>query len=136
MLASLLAVSFESFVIDNDMLGNVMRTVRGIEVSDETLAVEVIDQSARGPGHYLGHPQTLELMERDYVYPAISDRTSPEEWREAGAPDILERARDYVRATLREHYPDHIGAKADARIRERFDIRLPRAAMGPDSGRW
>ncbi|MCH8962291.1 MAG: trimethylamine methyltransferase family protein, partial [Bacteroidetes bacterium] len=61
--ASLLGVAFESFVIDNDMLGAVLRTVRGIEVTDESLSVDVIAEVTAGPGHYLGHPQTLDLME-------------------------------------------------------------------------
>jgi trimethylamine---corrinoid protein Co-methyltransferase len=42
------------------MLGNVLRTVRGIEVTDETLSLDVIaDVNTGGPGHYLGrgHPR-------------------------------------------------------------------------------
>ncbi len=136
MLASLMAMCFEGLVIDNDMLGHVIRTVRGIEVTDETLAVEIIHHCATGPGHYLGHPQTLALMERDFFYPPISDRRSAEEWKEAGSPDIVERARACVRATLSTHYPGHIDPATDGRIRERFDIKLPRAAMKPGNGRW
>ncbi len=42
MLGSLMACSFEAMVIDDDMIGNVMRAVRGIEVTDETLSFGAI----------------------------------------------------------------------------------------------
>ncbi len=136
MQASLLGVAFESFVIDNDMLGAVLRTVRGIEVTDETLSVDVIAEVATGPGHYLGHPQTLALMEREYVYPDVGDRNNLDDWKEQGATDMRARARARARAILAEHYPGHIDPALDARIRERFNILLPREAMTPAGGRW
>ncbi len=136
MLASLLGVSLESFVIDNEMLGNILRTVRGIEVNEETLSVATIAEVARGPKHYLGHAQTLALMETEYVYPELSDRTTPDQWQAAGATDIAQRARDKVRRVLAENYPEHIEAATDARIRQEFDIRLDREAMTPGGGRW
>jgi trimethylamine--corrinoid protein Co-methyltransferase len=135
--AALMGCSLESLVIDNDMLENVMRIVRGIEVTDETLSLDVIeDVNVGGPGHYLGHPQTLELMESEYRYSGLIDRSSPAEWQRADRPDMVGRARDYVRETLRSHYPDHIDPALDARIRERFDIKLPREHMSAASGRW
>ena len=69
--ASLLGFCLESLIIDNDMLGSINRNVRGIEVNDETLSIEVIrDVCLNGPGHYLGHDQTLPLMQTEYIYPA------------------------------------------------------------------
>ncbi len=136
MLASVLGTALECFVIDNDMLGNINRAVRGIEVTDETLSVDVIDACATGPGHFLGHPQTLGLMQSGFVYPRVSDRTPPAVWDQMGRLDIVDRARDYVRETLRDHYPSHIGPDADARVRARFNIRLPREFMVPGNGRW
>ena len=133
--ASLLGVSLESLVIDNEMLGNVLRTVRGVEVTDETLSVDTIGEVAAGPSHYLGHPQTLGLMEKDYVYPELSDRSTPDQWREAGATDIVARAREKVRRVLAEHYPGHLDGETDSRIRDAFDICLDPGDMKP-GGRW
>ncbi|MFQ5784603.1 MAG: trimethylamine methyltransferase family protein [Alphaproteobacteria bacterium] len=134
MQASLLGVAYESFVIDNDMLGAVLRTIRGIEVTDETLSVDVIAEVVNGPGHYLGHAQTLALMEREYVYPEVGDRNNPDDWKEKGATDIRERARQWVRETLATHFPGHIAPEIDARIRERLNILLPREHMRPGGG--
>ncbi len=135
--ASLLGCCLESFVIDNDMLGGVMRAVRGIEVTEDNLSVEAMRQvCVEGPGHFLGHPQTLERMQADYVYPEVGDRASPKDWVERGSTGVVERARERTREILAAHYPGHIDPALDARIRERFPIRLARKDMAPGNGRW
>lgn len=137
MQASLMGCAFESFVIDDDMLGSVLRAIRGIEVNDDTLSLEVIaDVNLDGPGHYLGHDQTLSLMQSEYHYPPLSDRQTPGQWEEEGSLTIQDRARDYVRKTLGSHYPEHVDADLDAKIRDHFDIRLPRDSMTAGSTRW
>ncbi len=128
--ASLLSFCHESLLIDNDMIGQCLRCVRGIEVTDETLSLEVIRSVClEGPGHYLGHPQTLSLMQSEYVYPEVGDRSSPKEWLEQGKPDLVEKALAEKRRILATVYPDHIPEPVDAAIRERFNIVLPRRSM-------
>ncbi len=133
--ASLLGFCLESCVIDNDMLGSIMRTVRGIEVTDENLSVEAVRQvCTEGPGHFLGHDQTLELMEKAYVYPEVGDRSSPKEWIEKGSTNVVQRARVRTVEILDNHYPRHIDSDLDARIRREFPIRLPLKNMSPKTG--
>lgn len=128
--ASLLGVCYESMVIDNDMLGAINRTVRGIEVNDDTMSLHAMrDVCIDGPNHYLGHDQTLQLMQREYIYPTIGDRTSPKEWVEQDKPVLVEKARNRVDEILGTHYPSHISDEVDAAIREKFNIVLPREAM-------
>ena len=128
--ASLLGFCLESLIIDNDMLGQCLRCVRGIEVSDDALSIESIRQVClEGPGHYLGHDQTLSLMQTEYVYPAIGNRMSPKEWNEAGKPDIVETAIAKKQELLKNFFPRHIPNSVDARIRRGFGIRLPRSDM-------
>ncbi len=130
--ASLLGFCMESLVIDNDMIGGVLRTVRGIDVAEENLSVATIrDVCIDGPEHFLGHGQTLELMETEYVYPKVGDRTSPKEWIEQGSSDLVQRAKARTREILSRHYPVHIDPALDAAIRERFAIKLPTDAMRP-----
>ena len=136
MLGSLMALSFESMVIDNDMLGAVLRTVRGIEVNEETLSYDVIEQVVHGEGHFLRSPQTLELMRSEYEYPALADRRAPGEWESCGSPDIREQAAQRVRKILATHYPEYIDQATDAKIRDRFPILLESAVMQAGSGRW
>ena len=127
--ASLLGAAFESYVIDNDMIGTVLRGVRGIEISDETLAADAIEAVVNGEGHYLGHGQTLARMKTDYYYPEMADRQSPNDWKDAGSLDIRDRARISAREVLNNHYPRIIPAAIDERIRAEFDILLPETAM-------
>ena len=135
MLASLLGCSFEAMVIDDDMLSGIRRIARGIEVSDDTLSVDVIAEVVNGPGHFLGTRQTLELMESEFVYPRQADRSSPEDWTASGSRDIRERAAEKAKEILETHRPELIDAETDARIRDRFAIHLPpvwrRGGAGP-----
>ncbi len=135
-LSSLMGASFESMVIDNEMLGSVLRTVKGIEITDETLSFDVIAAVANGPRHYLGETQTIDKMRSEFVYPNIASRNTSSEWEEEGGRDIRDLARDKVREVLAGHYPQHISSDADAKIRAKFNIHIPRDAMKPDNNRW
>ncbi len=91
--ASLLGFCLESLILSDDLIGQALRCVRGIEVTDDTLALEVMRATCLGgPGHYLGSDQTLSLMQTEYIYPATANRQSPKEWEEKGKPDLLTEA--------------------------------------------
>lgn len=128
--ASLMGTGLESYVIDNDMLGSVMSSLRPIEVSADSLSLENIDEVVRGTGHFLGEQDTFARMKSDYFYPQVADRTSLQEWESSGRPDLCHAAGIRVQEILSRHYPRHIGDRLDAEIRKRFDIRLARKDMG------
>lgn len=136
MLGSLMCCSFEAMIIDNDMLGAVQRTLRGIEVNEETLSLDVIKEAVLGPGHFLGSAQTLELMEAEYLYPRIADRDSYDAWKDKGAPDARTAAAALARQILGENFNARLDAATDAEIRSRFDIRLDAAAQVPGNRSW
>ncbi len=129
MLGSLLGCSFESMVIDNELLNYIRRIARGIEVNDQTISVDVITDSVLGSGHFLGHEQTMQLMESEYVYPQYIDRNSHTVWRDQGSTDIWERASKQVKQTLATYYPRYIDRRIDQRMRDQFPIRLSKANM-------
>ncbi|MEL6997488.1 MAG: trimethylamine methyltransferase family protein [Pseudomonadota bacterium] len=129
--ASLLGFCFESLILGDDLLGQALRCVRGIEVNDDTLSVEVMKSVClEGPGHFLGHDQTLGLMQTEYIYPALGDRTSPKEWAEIGRPDLVQKAIVRKRQILEEMYPMHLPVERDRAVREGFNIHLSQAAVG------
>jgi len=136
MLGSLIGMSFEGMVIDDDMVGNVMRVLRGVEVTEETLSYQVIHDTVFGIGHFLGSEQTLDLMQSEYLYPQVADRRTPNEWEASGKQDILELAQQRTWDILSTHYPQYIPPAVDARIRERFPIRLDPADMRAGNARW
>ncbi|TDE37902.1 methyltransferase [Antarcticimicrobium sediminis] len=133
---SLMGTCFESYVLDNDLLGAILRTVKGVEVTEDALSFDVIRDVVLGEGHYLGHPQTFSRMKTDYLYPAIADRRSISVWEETGARDAREVARGTVQTVLGEHYPTHIDPAIDRQLRDNFNIILPAARMRPGNGVW
>ncbi|MGR3492389.1 MAG: trimethylamine methyltransferase family protein [Shimia sp.] len=123
MTASLLGASFEAFILDDEMHSAIYRTLRGIEVDDDTLGFETIREAVLGEGHFLGHAATYAAMERDYHYPALADRTTPAEWAEAGAPDAWSRANARAREILDTHHPTYLTPEQDAAIRDLGPIK-------------
>ena len=128
---SLLGFCLDSLVIDNDILGECLRCVRGIEVNEDSVSLDVMRSVClEGPGHYLGHNSTLELMQREYVYPEIGNRMSPKEWVENGKPDIVEKAVQVKQSILDNHFPRHIPDDLDSLLRQSYPIALTREQMG------
>ena len=128
MLGSIMVASPEALVVDDDMCGAILRSVRGIEVDPGYLDLAMVDSVVTGDGHYLAHAQTLELMRSEYVYPELGNRASVEEWVAAGRPQLWDRARSRVREIIAAGRPGHLPASAEAAIRSRFPIRLPTVA--------
>ncbi|MBV7393069.1 trimethylamine methyltransferase family protein [Mameliella sediminis] len=125
--ASLLGFCHESLILADDLIGQALRCVRGIEVDDTTLALDQMREVClKGPGHYLGTDETLGRMQRDHVYPVFGDRSSPREWEEKGKPDLIQKATARKDQILSVPAASQFNPALDAAIRDRFPIHLPR----------
>ena len=124
MLGSIMAASKEALIVDNDMCAAIMRTVRGVEISENSIDLEMIEKVVTGEGHYLGTEQTLALMKTEYVYPTIGDRRSIFDWVKGGSPTVWGTARERVREIESLPPPEHLSASAETVIREKLPIRL------------
>ncbi len=98
--------------------------MRGIEVNDDTISLDVIKESALGPGHFLGHAQTLELMQSEYLYPQVADRDDYNTWKENGALDARQKAAHLAKVILNSNRSARLDPQVDHEIRSNFDIRL------------
>ncbi len=124
--ASLLGFCHESLILGDDLIGQAMRCVRGIEVDDITLALDQMAEVCMGgPGHYLGTDETLKRMETDCVYPALGNRMSPKEWAEKDKPDLLANATARKEDILSRRSTAWFEPELDAMLRSRFKIYLP-----------
>jgi len=120
--ASLLGFSFEGLILGDDILGQALRAVRGIEVNEDTTSIEAMKQVCLGgAGHYLGSDQTMALMQTEYVYPSVGNRMSPKEWNEAQKPLLLDGARARM-ASILSSAGCCVDPAVDRAIRERFNI--------------
>lgn len=125
MLGSIMAASKEALVIDNDMSGAILRSVRGVELFDSAIDLDMIENVVTGEGHFLGTEQTLNLMTREYVYPSLGDRQSINDWLDSGALTVWDRAIARVAEIESQPEPDHLPAGIEAVIRARHTIHLP-----------
>ena len=124
--ASLLGFCLESLILGDDLIGQALRCVRGIEVTEDSVSLEVMRATCiGGPGHYLGSAQTLGLMQTEYIYPRLGDRTSPKEWDELGKPDLLAKATARKHEILATRSAARFDPVLDAALRKRFAIHLP-----------
>ena len=124
MLGSIMVASPEAMVIDDDMCGAILRSVRGIDVDPSFLDVSLTEAVVSGAGHYLGEAQTLELMRSEYVYPTLGDRASVDEWVAAGEPTLWSRAQQRVSDVLSAGRPNHLPSDVEAKLRSSFPIRF------------
>jgi trimethylamine--corrinoid protein Co-methyltransferase len=122
--ASLLGFCLESLVLGDDILGQVQRCVRGIDVTEDTVSIEAMKSVCLdGPGHYLGSDQTLKLMQTEYIYPVIGNRMSPKEWEAAQKPQLLDKAIER-KNTILQKAGNQIDLEIDAAIRKAYRIYI------------
>ena len=123
--ASLLGFCHESLILGDDIIGQALRCVKGIDVTEDSVSLEVIRETClTGPGHYLGSDQTLKLMQTEYIYPALGDRSSPKEWVENGKPDLLANATQRKEAILSEPSNARFDPETETVLRSAFNIHL------------
>lgn len=122
--ASLMGISFEAMVVDNDMLGCILRATNPVDVSPQTVSASVIGKVAAGQGHFLGEADTYARMHSDFLYPEIADRTVIDVWEAAGGVDIRQAAQNRVQEILAEHHPCYIDASIDRDLRALLPIQL------------
>jgi trimethylamine--corrinoid protein Co-methyltransferase len=113
-----LTVSYEKYVIDNEILGMVMRAVEGIRVDDETLAFDLIKEVGPG-GNFVTAKHTRRFMRGEHYQPLLSDRDSRDDWQARGGKQTWERAAETVKRILAE---DGYGLPHDTRARVLSEI--------------
>jgi trimethylamine--corrinoid protein Co-methyltransferase len=91
-------------VLDDELCGLALRLARGIEVSEETLAVELIKEIG-WQGHYLDQLHTAQHYRREHYLPRLLRRESREVWESKGSKTALDLARERVRELLAKHRP-------------------------------
>jgi len=110
-----LTISKESLVIDDEIIGGLYRVLEGVDVSQATLALDVIDRVGPG-GHFLGQRHTMQFLEQEQFIPPLGDRQTREKWEDAGGKGVADRAHDKVAQILAEHQVDPLDADVEAEL--------------------
>ena len=116
-LESTLTASYEQAVIDNEICGMVSRALRGIKISDETLAIDVIERVGPG-GQFLDQRHTLEYLKKEHYLPTIINRQKRERWEKAGSKDLREIAREEAKRILKEHQPEPLDRDIEEELKK------------------
>jgi trimethylamine--corrinoid protein Co-methyltransferase len=105
--------SYAEMMMDCEIFSIIQKTMQGIVVDDETLALDTI--AAVGPGgNFLKQKHTLKHM-RDVFLPQFMDRRPFNEW-EARQDDARDWALEKARSTLEKHQPDPLDEKISAEM--------------------
>ncbi len=123
-----LAIGYEKFVIDDDQLGMMTTFARGLDLSDNGLALDAILE--HGPGqHFLGTAHTLANFETAFYRSTTADNASYEQWTEEGSKDAAQRANVLWKQRLAEYEPPPIEPGVDEAM---LDFITRRRAALPD----
>lgn len=115
-----MTASYEKYVIDNEIIGEVMRVLEGIEVNPATLALEVTRRV--GPGrNYLSEDHTCEHMRREHFLPTVADRNDRDTWVRMGQKDTFHRAHEIALEILRTHRPKPLDHQKVETVRGSFE---------------
>jgi trimethylamine--corrinoid protein Co-methyltransferase len=129
-LESALITSYEMYVLTNEAIGMAKFIAGGVDVSDDTLAAEVIDSV--GPfGDFLCHEHTLRSFRREFHFPGLLDRTNYAGWERQGARTMDQRLKTKVDEILATHVPAPIAEEPRrlmADVLKRVEARLGGAA--------
>jgi trimethylamine--corrinoid protein Co-methyltransferase len=94
-----MTASYDKLIVDNEIIGMVMRAVEGIEVNEKTLAMDEIKKVGPG-GHFVSSRHTRKYMRTEQFKPRLSNRDTREQWQTAGAEDAWQRATSYATDVL------------------------------------
>jgi trimethylamine--corrinoid protein Co-methyltransferase len=122
MMEQMLLASYEQCLIDDEIIGAAFRIARGIEVTDEDVAFEVIRELGPANGMYFAHDHTARNMRRVGWFPRLTNREKWDGWQAKGGKDMRERAREEALRRLaepRQIMEPRLAAEL-ARMAERF----------------
>jgi trimethylamine--corrinoid protein Co-methyltransferase len=101
-LESYMTMSYEKFIIDDEICGMVKRIKKGYEVNEDTLALNVIKKVGPG-GQFLDTEHTLRHFRSEFYQPGLSDRDNFENWKAKGSPQTMESANKMWKEILEEY---------------------------------
>jgi len=112
-------LSYEQMMIDNEIVGLVIRSNREIEITDETVSVDLIKKVGIGKT-YLGEMDTVKRV-RGFYMPSLWDMSTFESWVEGGKRDLMEVAGEKAQRILTEHPPPRLDATVSASLKKVID---------------
>ncbi len=124
-----LTASYEKFVMDIEIIQNMMEFLKPIKFDTDELGLDTIKSVPTG-GHFFGVDHTMERYETAFYKPMLSDWQNYENWEAAGAKDALQRATEVWQQALREYQMPEM----DPSVREELDAYIAKRKEEIGSG--
>ena len=115
MVDSLKTMSYEQFILDDEIVGFARRILNGIDVTAEKIATDLIKSIGPG-GSFLGAKHSLKYFREELWMPQISDRTTWSQWHERGGKNAEVKAREVARRILASHKPSALSVDVEKKI--------------------
>ena len=109
------ASDLDMLVWQNEVIEYVERMLRGFEVNDDTLALDLIDEVGPG-GTFIDKMHTAEHFRHELWMPSLLDRDYWPAWEKAGRPDTKQRVRAKLEELLASYEPTPLDADLDREI--------------------
>ncbi len=116
-LSAYVAMSYEKFIIDEELCGMVKKLISPVDISDESLDPETIKEVGIG-GNYLTQPKTFELCRTAFFLPELMTVRDYDSWQSAGGKRADERASDLVQKRLANYEKPDIDPAIESDLTE------------------
>jgi trimethylamine---corrinoid protein Co-methyltransferase len=103
-------------IIDDDLVGMIGRFLEGVEVNDETLALDVITETGPIPGEFLSKGHTRKWWRREQYVPQVADVWTYPEWQKRGKKSCVQYAKEKMEEILATHKPTPLPANQEKDI--------------------
>lgn len=113
-------------IIDNELAHMIGRMLRGIDVTDRTLAVEVIKEVGPAPGHFLGNKHTREMWRGEQMIPDLTNRLPYSEWLKQGGGDLTSKAKEKYEEIVNNYEPTPLSKEQESEL-DRIQAGIERA---------
>lgn len=99
-----ITVDYGQLLFSNDIIKMVRRSLDGIEINKETLAVDIIDKV--GPaGNFIFEEHTMKYMYQEQAQPDLINRKMRYNWEEAGCKDLTTVAKEKALEVIENYQP-------------------------------
>ncbi|MBM4236435.1 MAG: hypothetical protein FJ152_08200 [Firmicutes bacterium] len=115
MLDSYMSISYEKFILDEEMLAAIYRLQRGIKVNEETLLSALVDQVGPG-GNFFSTAETAHYFRREYWQPRVDVRQPQSFWEAAGAPEVPFKAMEVCQSRLDNYLKPDLASPVETRL--------------------
>jgi trimethylamine--corrinoid protein Co-methyltransferase len=116
-LGAYVAMSYEKFIIDEELCGMLKKLIESIEISDESLDLATIKEVGIG-GNYLTQPKTFELCRTAFFLPELMTVQDFDGWQSKGGKRTDERASDLLNKRLANYEKPDIDPAIESELSE------------------